>query len=417
MLKFSNPRQDKYVFIIFLAVSYYMVLLPMFFLGIDLWGATHWLFSMQEGFYSRALLGSIIQAISPDHYGSLAVISFISWSAVLALTTLLVVTGYRYWKIHHNFTGFLVVCVLIASPGSVQYFTRIAGFLDQVGFLILIIVLFILPKLAHKSQWLLVGVTAFLLTLVHEGFLLLIAPVLPAFVLGSRIYTVKTSRDSLNLVLLSALSLLPAAVLALLLLTIARLNYSPESFSETMQSLQAKADFTVRELALMTQFRSISENVHYLQYRLFNLNRIISVALAFVALLPSCIAAFSVMSHSLRNTIRTQKVNPLAYRIMKTAAILFCLAPLLLAFIGHDYPRWVAAAMINLFVAGMMLEIYHSTGNEDNQKNVTPLPFSNYFLLIAATFSLIVGPVTNMHAPDLLLRLVPAIAEVLTNLF
>lgn len=411
----KKRNYEKYVFFIVMAITYYMVLLPIMFLKVNLWGATHWLLSIQEGFYSRAVIGSLTQALLPNQYGSLLFIDTMAWLIIVVLTTLMLLIGYQYWRLHHNYTSLLVVGVFLTSPGTIQYFTRTAGFLDQIGYVIIIIAVFLLPKLAPRLQWFLLGIAAFILTLIHEGFLILIAPLLISVLLAHHIDSVYSLRDVCKLISFSVISFLPATLLALLLLTAGRLDYGQEIFYETLQKMQSIADFTVNERALMIQFRSISDNVEYTKERLFNLDRIISVILAFFALLPSFIASFAVMIRSLYTVNRSNKnIYTNCVRVM---AIISCLTPLLLVFIGHDYPRWVAAAMTNLFLAGMIIDVQKNRDSILNKGLDRAFPLPNYLLIVTVIFSLVVGPITNMHAPILLRRLVPAIAEIITKYF
>ncbi len=414
LFKHENQRQDKVVFSILLAVSFYMIILPMILLEVSYWGATQWLLSIQKGFYSRAVFGTIIQAVFPDQYGSISFISAAAWFTIAVLTFIFVVLGYHYWKIHRNFNGLFIVSVLLFSPGTIQYFTRTAGFFDQIGYVIIIVTMYYLPRVKDRWQWLVVGMVAFVLTFIHEVFLFLIAPVLLALVMSYRINTVNSLNDVSRLVLFSMLSFLPAAILALMLLTIARLDYNPEIFDLTLQQMQASADFPVRERALMVQFRSISDNLQYTTKRLLDLERIISVILAIIVLIPSTVVAFTVMVRSL--IMVNPKNNEVFSNIVQWMAVIFCLTPLLLIFIGHDYPRWLAAAMTNLFIAGMVIEVQKGRQSFRNGTFIRSFPLPNYFLVLTFVLSLIVGPVTNMHAPFLLRRYVPAIAEILNGL-
>ncbi len=415
IFKYEDHKQDKVVFFILFAVSFYMIILSMILLEVNYWGATHWLLSIQEGFYSRAVVGTIIQAMFPDQYGSISFISTAAWFIIAVLTAFFVIMGYQYWKIHRNLNGFFVVFVLLVSPGTIQYFTRTAGFFDQIGYVIIIITVYYLPRVENRWQWLVVGVVAFVLTLLHEVFLFLIAPVLIAVVMAYRINKVNSLDDVSRLVLLSMLSFLPAAMLALVLLTIGRLDYNPEIFNQALQQMQATADFPVSERALMIQFRTISDNLQYTTKRLFDLERIISVILAIVVLLPSVVVAFTVMVRSLHTV--NQRNKEVFSNMVQWMAVIFCLIPLLLVFIGHDYPRWLAAAMTNLFIAGMIIEVQNNRQGFRNGAFIGSFPLPNYFLVLTIIFSLVVGPVTNMHAPIFLRRYVPAIAETLSSLF
>jgi hypothetical protein len=201
------------------------------------WFATHYLFSYQGGFYTRALIGSIIQTIIPDYSGVLYVIYAIQSFFTFLLTILIVVFCYQYWKIYNNSSTLLIIGVFITSPGTIQYYSRSTGYFDHIGYIILIFVLFILLISPRFIHWLIIVIVPIILVLIHENQLLMIAPVLVAGTFTARMYDGKNCSDGLKMILYTLLLLCPAILFAIIILSVGRLDYSPELFYEKLMYL------------------------------------------------------------------------------------------------------------------------------------------------------------------------------------
>ena len=381
-------------------------------LSFNSWLATHFLFSFDEGFYSRALIGTLLQSAAPRHGGSLSAIYTISGLSTLVLSLILAYLGFRYWKLKKNDTALLFALVLISSTGTISFFANTSGFFDQPGYILAIGTILLLPKVPRKAHWYITGGVSVVLVLIHEAQLLLVAPVMAACALSYNTAEINTAFKPVKQPLFSLLSIIPAAVTAFLIFEFGKLEYYPEAFNEKLANLGESADFPVSTGSLMVQFRTIRGNVAYTLDIIRG--RTITTFLAFTALAPSGIAGYILLKKA---------VNPVAgkdgdknSKAAGALIILYCFAPLLLVFFGHDYPRWMASVITNLFIAGIAIELNRKSipGEENVHCGNRAL---KAFLLWTVIFSLAIGPISPTEAPETLTKIIEYAGRAFRMLF
>ncbi len=362
--------------------------------SVHTWQATHWLFAFHDGYFSRALVGSFIKTFLPQHYGSYAFISVSAWMVQLLVATLLAILAYRYWLIKRDVESLLVGGLLLLSSGTLRYFGMAAGVLDQIGYLLVLLVLIGIWGLRPKWQWVTVLFASLILVLIHEAFILLIAPVMAASVLVVQSINMNC-KDSNKLVAVSVCVLVPGAVLASLMLTAGRSDFS--EFPAALRHLQEQSDFPVSLYALMVQFRDVSANIGWTTFRLLETGRIPSVFIAIMVLLPSLIVGLAVVINGFRLIDRSYGSG--SSKLSRFVCLACCLMPLLLLVIGHDYPRWMASSILNLFIVGMTVAIQSAARDHNPKSSGIDFPLTRWFVGAAIGLSLLTGPVCNMFAP------------------
>lgn len=362
---------------------------------------THYLFSYQDGLYSRALIGTIIKIIIPDYYGSFTVIRLFNILTTLLLSTFIVALSYRYWQVEKNLLSFLLIGVFITSPGTVQYYAHDVGRFDQIGFIIIIITSILFTYINRKYYWSILLPVSTLLVLIHEAFLLLIVPTLVALILLTHFNTIKSTTDLYKRITIILISILPALLLTITLLTVLRHHYDLEAFENLLAYYQGLVKFEISKSALMGQLMPIEE--HFITYGIggetSSVKKSITTILAFVALLPSGLIAFIIMNTNLKQLARGNDFLPAKH--VKIAVNLCCFSPILLFFIAHDYPRWMAAVIFNLFIVGMYTAVLIKQNRSDRDFYVENNNLL-YVLLLVIMFSLTIGPISSIEAPILL---------------
>lgn len=343
-------------------------------------------------------------AVFGDARGSGILIAAFSGAVTAALTIALVITGIRYWCQQRNGFTLLEVGAFIACPGTVQFLAAESGRLDQIGYLALLGSLFALLRCRRSLQWPLVSATAVVLCLIHEAFVVMLAPMLLATVLASRMSDTHNWREISYLVAHGTLALVPAIAMAALLTSSGRLDYDTQLI-EVVRRLTEVADFTISPTAIMVQFRSFSQNALYTHSFWLEPSRVPALATAAMALLPSALVALRVALHSLQPESSAQsrrRLSPLAW-----AALVCCLAPLTLLLQGTDLSRWAAAAVLNLFIVGM---VGIRPGSGIANHSINPRTHSsNVLLWCVIAYSLAVGPISVVAGPYSLMRLGEAI--------
>jgi len=172
------------------------------------------------------------------------------------------------------------------------------------------------------------------------------------------------------------------------------------------------ASYGVSEGALMVHFMTVGDNM-LLSFRNFKSgSRILTTILALLALLPSGLVAINMFKNSFMEYVG----NNLYRRMLYITIMGCCFAPLLLVFIGADNPLWMAAVITNLFIVGIVGALLHyRNGNREITERVTSI--SSKILVGVIMFSLTVGPIRAVVAPETLHRLVPIAVHLISAIF
>ncbi len=397
----SCNHNGKLVFCGLLLLSYLLVMSNISFSSFK---DTHYLFSIQQGFYSRALVGSIIQLLVPNHYNSVLLIHAIQGFFTLMIATSFSLLGYYYWKAQKTSTSLLIALAFITAPGTIQFFARDSGRFDQIGYIVVIVALLLMFMIKRKWHWLVIVPISILLVLLHEALLLLAAPVLVAASLMMYLNNGNKINDAFKAIFLSSMTLMPATIIAIYILTILRLDYDPNVFNETFLYLDKTTNYSISKGSLMVQYRSMEDNIFHTFNAITSLSRLLNLFLAFIALLPSGIVAFYFLLHTMGGLKRKQFNYSIYNSLIKLTILMYCFAPIMLCFIGHDYPRWVAAIVTNLFILAIFAAVNRPL-DQKNAQNSSYFPFSKHYLYIIIILSLVLGPISATSPPDALRRI------------
>jgi len=351
-----------------------------------------WLFTYQDGLVSRSFMGSVMRMLFPEHYGSFLIIRMVSLMGAVLLSAQLAILCYIFWLRTKEYSLFLIGCVLLASPGTVQFYASQSGLFDQWAYCLIMICIAAMTFMKNTVLALvLMSITAAVSVLIHEAQLLMGVPVLIAcYIIRQR--KVTFSKMALGKALMQvAIAMLPCVMVAMLIITLGRDDFSDKRFQEIVADLQSGANFEVNSHYVMVQFRSLEENVSYMLKHLLLISRVVNLMYAILALLPSGMVA----AMCLKQARKGAKPEGLIVSMMIWGC---CFAPLLLCVVGQDYPRWFSFVVLNLFIVAM----YSRIAIELNAEN--PLwqsrPISNVLLVVIIAVSLIVGPVTTTKAPQ-----------------
>ena len=358
---FSHEKQDWAVFCIFF-LTCLLLLLRSF--NVNNWRATHFLFSFQDGFVSRALIGTLIRTFFSQYFGSFAAIKIISAVILVVYSLLLSISGSRYWRGDRSLPCFLNVMIILTSPATIAFMAGEAGCFDTAAYALAMIALLFLPVLPKRLHWLFVSLVALTLVLIHEVMLMLPIPLLVACIL-SKNYSIEPS-GQLRGLKAAVFWMLPAILFAGYCLTFARFELSQDSFRQTMALLQNYADFEIQPGSVMVHFRALRENV-----LLTSKNLLYHGIFSFFIIFPSLVTAFEITRHST------------AVRSQLAARIVLCSVPLAVSLVGFDYPRWFAAVTLNFFISGVLSE----------QRQDCPAQSGNLSLVGVIVFNLVAGPV------------------------
>lgn len=358
---FSHEKQDWAVFCIFF-LTCLLLLLRSF--NVNNWRATHFLFSFQDGFVSRALIGTFIRTFFSQCFGSFAAIKLISAAILVVYSFLLSVLGCRYWRGNRGLSCFLNIMIVLSSPATIAFMAGEAGCFDATAYVLAMIALLFLPVLPKRLHWLFVSLVALILVLIHEVMLMLPIPLLVACIL-SKNYSMDPS-GQLRGLKAAVFWILPAILFAGYCLTFARFELSRDSFRQALALLQNYADFEVDPSSVIIHFTALKENVLFTSK-----NLLYHGIFSFLIIFPSLVAAFEIARHST------------AGRSQLAARIILCSMPLTVSLVGFDYPRWFAAVTLNFFISGVLSEPRHDC----------PPQSGNLSLVGVIVFNLVAGPV------------------------
>ncbi|MEO0989490.1 MAG: hypothetical protein AAFX00_00920, partial [Pseudomonadota bacterium] len=299
-------------------------------LGINLWNATHWLFTYDTGFAKRALVGTVYLGLTGEAQSLALYTLHLQIAAAVTLAFTLVVyasvgarpaaagypVGLRSWAL-----GLL----LLSAPGTVPQLAFDLGRFDAIGLLILCLAFVVASRLPPLIAFTALAVLSATSILIHEAYVFWIVPTGFALWLWRNGLTWPTVTAAVT----------AAATFLLMALWVGRFVYGDRmTFEEAEAMLAAEADFPVIRNSLLVHFRSISENLTYTAGYAWTEHRLPALALGGAVLAAYVALVLSLFASS--GHLRTLR----AWLLLAS-----CFGPLVLMVVGHDQGRWFA--MVN----------------------------------------------------------------------
>lgn len=287
------------------------------------WAATHLLFNYQFGFSKRGLLGNLIVYLhSPFFYSYrfCVVESAIFLAANLVLLAMLIrrLVG----------AGAHAVVLVYVSSAAIVFLAHTIGYFEQITLLVTLLALRIESFYARAAF----VATFFAATLfIHETGFLLFFPVL-CFSFMIELLEQPDRRKALTL---GALALGVTAETVLL----GQAHLSHAAVGAMQQTLQAHADFPLRDDAFVLLERSLGDNLRLMLKYWTNPLWLFILLLSSLTILPTTL-------YILYRTWRLLDGRPAA----QWAAVAASLAPLSLHALGMDLHRWNTLATTTSFL-------------------------------------------------------------------
>jgi hypothetical protein len=309
------------------------------------WAATHLLFNYQFGFSKRGLIGSLIAYLNSPFFYSYRfclVESAVFLAANLVLLALLIkrLIG----------AGAHSAVLVYASSAAIVFLAHTIGYFEQITLLVTLLALRIQGFYARAMF---VAVFFSLTLLIHETGFLLFFPVL----CFSFLIDLLERPERLKTLTLAGLVL--AMMAETLLLGQAHLSHP--AVAAMQQSLQAHADFPLRDDAFVLLERSLKDNLRLMVNYWTNPLWLVIQVISSVTVLPTTVYL----------VIRTWRLLE-GKRLAQWAAVIASLAPLSLHVLGMDLHRWNTLATTTSFLVFAMMTLRSPTPSNTAE----PVPIS-----------------------------------------
>lgn len=317
----------------------------------SLWSATHFAFNYSQGFVRRALVGEVARRLFGDNvytYRNFLAFSYLVLAACGALVGWLIA---RVLRERQEDWGLRVVLLAFAASPALVFFVHMVGYLDNVG--LLMVLLFLIGAERLKNAFVppaLVSVVGVLLLLVHEGLCVMFLPTLFFFLVchALRSHRARPFQKWMWAVLAAEAVLAVAPVLiGAVLLSRSGAEHGAR-VSALVDFMRQHVDFPIRGDAVETLTRSSEENMRRIVPWYWSLPSSRRLALAnFSAFLPGLgvLVYFAVVSIGRLRLPRAQSAAMLATFVAAT------FSPLLMNFVGWDWPRWNGIALVDGMIA------------------------------------------------------------------
>jgi hypothetical protein len=340
------------------ALLIFVAILSTKFTLIEDWKATHWLMSYDLEFIKRGAIGSVVNYLFTLPI-SLEKISFAAYSVYFLLSIFLVLYVVPAFK-----KDIALVTLLLSSGFALQQLGHDIGRFDQVVLLLTLATLKLAPSC--KSNPILITLLLVILSalsmVVHEASALIAIPLTFS---ALSISTIKNGKNYLY----PAAYLASSICLFFAIIIIGSPITSPEQW---INFLQNKADFEINLNSAAVTHNSLKDSI------LISLERFISMKTANRMFLVFLVSITYIYVY---RVLQKQLINENG--IITFLAVLPVLATIPLYFLGLDYYRWIALAMLNTLLILTYLRY---------ETDAKPINLSRKALLTLAMFTLYTGP-------------------------
>ena len=297
------------------------------------WVATHYLYSYQDGLRKRALVGSVLRAVTGDGPVTLELATALGLLHLLVFVVLAgLLTAAVARRDREDATTALVLGVLIVGSTHARTLAFDVGRFD-------VLLLVILLAFALLSLWDaragLIALPPLLVTgmLVHEIAILATAPLMTLMALH-RLRSLDRARTWM-LAGIGTAALTGVVVIAFL----ATARRSSEAAEAALLAISNRAAFLPANDTIWIQSSSTLGNVRNTLLRVLDVGPAAVLVLLVVAV-PACVLAYEA-------TLRHDRSR--SAHVLGAAA----LSPLILMLVAHDYGRWTVLAVTNVLILAL----------------------------------------------------------------
>lgn len=398
-----NNLNKFYFYMIFITFSSLIIFSE---ISLSDFRSTHYVFSFQDGLYVRALLGSLSRIIFPGFFGNQLFIYGFQLAILYALVFLIIELSYRFFNKNRNIVSFSIILLFFSMPFGISFFAKDFGRLDQVNYLLALLLILYFPKLNHFLKITLMLLIFPIMIMIHEVSLLLIIPAVVYYYIYLEIDYLDSIKNIFAKVIIPLMiSLLPTLMLFLFIFTEFKLDYSDYNLAELTLQLNSLTDFEISQGALLPQFYSVEQNILYSFSYYQKIGRLYSILVSTIISIPYIFISIKFLNYQLFEKSGNKKL------IYIMLVLLF--SPLLISFVALDVPRWISAVVFNAFV----LVMAGSTYNQKLLITFKDININETLIVFLIVFSLIVGPVSATRAPYLFGVLYQIIIEFTTVIF
>lgn len=336
----------------------------------NLWSATQFSFNYSQGYVRRGLIGEIARQLFGDNVFRYHYWANFSVALLIAVAVALALCIRKSWQPAFRDIGFkCVVLAFAASPGLVV-FVHLVGYYDYFGLLAVLVLLLWSSRVRNRyAIYYAVAGIGLLFAFIHEVLAPMFGPVLLFAMLchtAKRIAHGDVKRWTQAILLVHVLGV---TVLVFVLSSVVSTLGTQDA--HRIEALKAwvigHANYPPRHDAFEALQRSSAENMTKLMPEYWAVREFRAMAArSFVAMLPSF--AF-VVYYGLREIRRL--ALPLLHRsVLGATFALAAITPLGLYFVGWDWNRWNAIALLAAFAGVLALKLYFD--GEADQRPVPP---------------------------------------------
>ena len=313
------------------------------------WVASHLLFTYEDGFVRRALIGSLIAAVAPGQEISTALATGLG-IAILAvfviIASFLVSTA---MSTHQAKVPVMMAGAILLASGHTKTFAIDVGRFDIILVIASVLCGFaILHSLRLGSMVALVLGTA--AVLVHENAVIVVFPLVVSMLVVRRSIDLKQSRDCGADGLSFAFALLGMVVLtgaAVSLPTVAQ-----ETVDAAIERSGQRATFAPSASAFSVQSSGLRENL-VIMMDFWRDDAFPAAIVLLIALLPAAVIAWSAARSAHLPRVSLALLPPHATIDAPALILAAASSPLLLMIVGVDYGRWTAITVANMAIAAL----------------------------------------------------------------
>jgi hypothetical protein len=297
------------------------------------------------------LIGSVLRFFFPRFYGNKDFFYVVQMIIIIILVNLVIYHAYRFISKQKDEQSFVFVFLVFSLPFSIAFFAIDIGRFDQINYLIALTILIFLDKVPTYFRWFLLTVMLFIMSLIHEASLLLVYPLILAYIMLIDIKKYKNLKSFINLFCLPVIITLLPTLIANWFFLINQIELVGDSYEKLFLSLNSLANFTPVKDSVLIHFYNTGDNLKltfssYLSpFRLFGI--ILTILIAFLYL----IVPYKIMIRFFEKS----EINTKFMGFLKITLIIMLLLPILLSFIGLDTQRWISAVVFNYYMAIVLL--------------------------------------------------------------
>jgi hypothetical protein len=323
--------------------------------------ANHYLFTYQDGFVRRALIGSMVGGLLGSSAVTRELVTLVGVGILLLFVSLGALLAARAWARGDRVTVVLLAALLVASPQTLvlandtgKFDSLLLSFTAATALAVLV---------GRRTGLVVAGLTGLVGVLVHEIHALAGVPLALALLVARH---GTTTRDRFVLPLLAGA---PAAIAVLIV------GLSPSfpggSLAAAQELLAARAAFTIEDGTAIVQGLSLRENIVWTASVVRGTYR--SLLATVLVAVPAAVAAVLLAR---RRLAEPNEAVPSGSSILDRfgalpahprTPLIAAFSPLLLMPLAFDWYRWVAMVVMNLVILGLWTQAAGVGGHDSGR--------------------------------------------------